>query len=285
MNGLRYPHLFHVLTSQPWAIQPGALEGLAKALYGAEIGKVAISANTEDTDIVASKNTKTQTVGSATMHQQSPIGLVNVRGVIARYISGMEAMCGGFSLSQAEKEIEALVAEGVETIILHIDSPGGYMMGLPAFTEFIKEMQVEGVKFYAWCDTLMASAAYWIAASCDGVFAAPGAQIGSIGVYLMRVDLTKWSEKQGIETHIIKAGERKAEGHPHLAMTDAEREHLQSDIDEAYQQFKSHVLENRPGIDDSVMQGQCFETRKALEAELIDGIYPTFRAFVAGLQE
>ena len=110
----------------------------------------------------------------------------------------------------------------VQRIVLDIDSPGGTVAGTPeAAAQIAAANKVKRVD--AWTGNLMCSAAYYLAAGCRGVYAAPSATVGSIGVYLPVVDRSEMYKAMGVKVDIIKSGKYKGMGFPGTSLTDDQR--------------------------------------------------------------
>jgi ClpP class serine protease len=74
----------------------------------------------------------------------------------------------------------------------------------------------------------------------------------------------------------ISAGAEKLMGAWWRPMTDAERAKLQAEVDKIYNDFKGHVLEYRPNIPDSAMQGNVFDGKDAMKNNLVDDLIFSF---------
>jgi ClpP class serine protease len=133
---------------------------------------------------------------------------------------------------------------------------------------------VAGVEkpIFAFTAGMMDSAAYWTAAACDQIFATRSADIGSIGVYVPFLDESAAYEMEGLSVELFASGKYKGMGFPGTKLTSTQREQIQKEIVSIADMFKSHVLENRPDMDEDTMQGQSFMGVDALKLGLVDGI-------------
>jgi signal peptide peptidase SppA len=157
----------------------------------------------------------------------------------------------------------------VRGILLDIDSPGGMVMGTPELADRIAAVDKPVMAFTRG---LMASAAYWVASAADGIFSTRSASVGSIGVYLPVVDLSKRFEGFGVKVELIKAGKFKGTGYPGTSLTEETREELQSRVNSIYEMFKGQVRGARGSIPDEIMQGQVFMGEEAFVYGLVDAI-------------
>src|SRR5262249_7658776 len=139
---------------------------------------------------------------------------------------------------------EALAGPHVSAIVFAVDSPGGSADLIPEAADEIRRSR--GAKpIVAVASTLMASAAYWLAASADEIVASPSAFVGSIGVFTTHINISKLNERIGVEPTYIFAGKYKVEGRPDAPLDDAARQHVQTLVDDMYGQFVAAVAKGR----------------------------------------
>lgn len=204
--------------------------------------------------------------------------IIPFEGVIGRKYSTVLKDSGVVSIDIAERMIRAAAADAdVQCIMLVFDSPGGIAMGVPEVAAAIQQArQSKPVMSYA--DGLMASAAYWMAAQADLVYAMPSADVGSIGVYMAILDRSRQAEMEGIRVEMFKSGKFKGMGYPGTSLNDEQRAMLQSRVDDLAAKFKAAVRTGRGrNISDDVMQGQSFSAEMALSHGLVDSLadFPT----------
>lgn len=206
--------------------------------------------------------------------------VIPVYGVLAKNISAFEESCGGGTdINPIAAALEqAVAAKEVKTIVFDFSSPGGAVTGIAEIGVAIAAAaQVKPT--YAFSDSQMCSAAYWLGSQCAEIYVAPSAIIGSIGVYLAWLDETVALQLQGLRLEYFGAGEHKAAGLPGKPLTNAQRGLLQARVDEIYKDFTGAVSAKRPEISPATMQGQVFSGKKALAAGLVDGLVNDFREF------
>lgn len=199
-----------------------------------------------------------------------------IAGAIGQGLSGFAKGRGAVDVLDISNEIDQASADkSVRSFLFDFDSPGGMVSGTP---ELASKMRAITKPKYGFTSGMIASAAYWLAASLDGIFATESAEIGSIGVYLPFHDLTKAAEMEGIKVELIKAGKLKGIGYPGLPLSDNQREHLQTRVNEIYAMFTAHVRATRGAhIADDTMQGQTFLAKEAHQRGLIDGLVTSKR--------
>lgn len=270
---MRYPHILAAIRSTPWAVEESTLQSIRDVLSARIRGSAGPRAWEDDEGV------DPQSAPPPPYKIIAPgVAYVELRGIIGKHLSSMETQCGGCDLEQVESHLAAaMAAPGVASVILHIDSPGGTVPGVPEFAARIRAWSA--IKpIYAFTDTLAASAGYWLASACEGIFCTPTASLGSIGVYMALIDESaNWAE-EGYKLVLIKAGSLKGAGTPGSEITPEQIAAWQSSVDDIYAMFTSDVTVRRRGVSSETMQGQCFMGAKAVGAALADQV-------VSGLDE
>jgi signal peptide peptidase SppA len=155
------------------------------------------------------------------------------------------------------------------SLVLDIDSPGGTVTGIPELGTAI--MAANSAKpVFAFTDRLMASAAYWLAAGATSIYSTPSAELGSIGVYMPFYDYTEFLKQVGIKVELFTSGKYKGAGFPGTSLTEDQRDQFQSQINDIYNLFASHVAINRGSIESDDMQGQTYIGKKAVQKGFAD---------------
>lgn len=199
------------------------------------------------------------------------IARIAIDGVIGKHVSAIEKSSGVTDVDDLSAQVSAAIGDsGVEGIFLDVNSPGGGVTGVPEAAALIASAAAKK-PVVAFTDQLMASAAYWLAAGADAIYASQSASVGSVGVYMAWLDESAAFEMQGIKTELIKRGKFKAMGMSGTALTDEQRDHLQSEVDTLYDWFRAAVTSRRK-VPQSAMEGQTFYAADAKKARLIDRV-------------
>lgn len=179
-----------------------------------------------------------------------------------------QVVFGATDLDEINSSLEKAASDpAVRAILLEIDSPGGTVNGTPEVAQAVREAaRVKPV--YAFTQGLMASAAYWIGSQADAVYATPSAMLGSIGVIVSFLDVRGALEGMGYKMEVFTSGKFKGMGLPGTSLTDEQREHIQSRVEETAREFKSAVLARGRKIPDEAMEGQVFYAREAQKYNL-----------------
>jgi signal peptide peptidase SppA len=147
----------------------------------------------------------------------------------------------------------------VDTILIDCDSPGGSVYGCPDCSDVIFAAR-KHKRIITVVNDLCASAALWVGSAAHEIVVTQSADIGSIGVYQMRIDVTEMLAKEGINVKIVRAGEQKAWGSPYLPMTADEEKVMQAEVDSIYQTFIDAVARNR-GVDPGRVRSDWADAR------------------------
>jgi ClpP class serine protease len=172
----------------------------------------------------------------------------------------------------------------VTAIVLVIDSPGGDAAGCCELGRWIRQRAVaSGKAIYAFTDSVAASAAYAIACSATaGIFLAPTARVGSVGVITVAAEQSAADRAMGLQFSVVTSGARKADGHPHVPISDGAISAMQSQVDAYAALFYAHVAELRglPVADVQALEAAVFIGAGAVGARLADQV-TTFDELIA----
>jgi len=208
--------------------------------------------------------------------QQGKIAIIPLRGVMAQRMNMLSAMSGGTSTEAFGAAFSEQVANAeIKAIVIDIDSPGGSSYGVTELANLI--MSARGRKpILAIANSVAASAAYWIGAAADRLYATPGALVGSIGVYMLHVDFSKAVENEGIKPTYISAGEHKTRGNQFEPLSDEDLAHFQAIVDDTYGMFVADVARGRAipagTVRNGYGKGDVLTASQARKAGMVDGI-------------
>lgn len=138
----------------------------------------------------------------------------------------------------------AIADDDVSHVVIHVDSPGGSVFGVPEAAARIHAAR--GKKdITTVCDPLMASAAYWIGAAGGPIAITQSGMGGSIGVIWIHFDFSKALEDAGVKATILTHGRRKADGNALEPLGDEARAHMLQICDDYGVSFDAAVAEYR----------------------------------------
>ena len=164
--------------------------------------------------------------------------------------------------------------DSIKAIVLHVNSPGGGVAASEEIYREVKRIRDEKKKrIVASIESVGASGAYYISSATNKIYADKGSVVGSIGVIAEWVnygDLLHWAKLKDVT---LKAGEFKDTGSPTRDLTPAEKEYLQSLIDDMHTQFIQAVADGRKvRAEDirAIANGKVWTGGQALGLKLID---------------
>jgi protease-4 len=164
--------------------------------------------------------------------------------------------------------------DSIKAIILHVNSPGGGVAASEEIYREVKRLRDDKKKhIVASIESVGASGAYYVSAATNKIYADKGSIVGSIGVIAQWVnygDLLRWAKLKDVT---LKAGEFKDTGNPTRDLTPAEKEYLQSLIDNMHTQFIQAVADGRKAKADdirAIANGKVWTGEQALSLKLID---------------
>ena len=194
------------------------------------------------------------------------IAVLRLHGVIVPRTSRFGAYFGTTALDDFRAQLRQAVADpSISAILLHVDSPGGLVDGVPETAAALAAAR--GHKpVVAVADGMMASAAYWIAAAAGKVVASPSAELGSIGVWTAHADLSRFYEKAGVDITLLAYGRHKTEGNPYEPLSDDARAHLQANVDAFGDMFAGDVARFR-GVSKADASGPRFGEGRVFVAQ------------------
>ena len=231
---------------------------------------------------VLSGNTPDQSFGL--MDQSIPSGsiaVIPIRSEIMKY----DQQCGPRGSMSIMDEIDAVNNNpNISGILLLIDSPGGQVSATDLLAEKIKSCSKPVVAFV---EGLCASAALWIAAGSDRMFASSDLdRIGSIGVMLAFADLKPYYEKLGVKFHEFTATLSTDKNKDFNDVLSGNYEGYRTEVlDKINEKFIAHIKECRPSVSQDALSGKMFFARDAIEAGLLDeiGSFQSALAYTANL--
>lgn len=197
------------------------------------------------------------------------VGLIDIKGPITDK-----------QAASAENVLESLQHayenKGLKALVLRIDSPGGSPVQADYMYNALKDYKVKypDVKIYAVCVDLCASAAYYVAAGADEIYASPSSMVGSIGVVYDGFGFVDTMQKLGVTRRLQTAGDHKGFLDPFSPEKPEDTLYLQKMLDLVHQQFIEKVKAGRGtrlNIDDELFSGLLWTGIQAKEKGLIDG--------------
>lgn len=200
------------------------------------------------------------------------VAVVPIQGVLA---SGSQY---GTSYEAIQNAVEAAANDpAVKHIVLSVDSPGGNVTGLPETAATIAAAaRIKPVT--AMVEGMAASAAYWLASQASKVVITPSGEVGSVGVRMMHVDVTKAMDEAGYKVTEMHAGDFKTEWSPFSPLSDGAKAAMQTRLDASHQDFLAAVKTGRGSratqdiTDKRFGEGRMFDGQEAAAHGLVDAV-------------
>ena len=158
-------------------------------------------------------------------------------------------------------------------LLLRVDSPGGTVGDSQEIHRALLRVREKGCHVVASFGNISASGGVYIGVAAEKIVANPGTITGSIGVILRGNNFSKLLDRIGVRFETVKSGLYKDILSPDRALTQEERDLLQSLIDSSYKQFVEAVSEGRNLSEDKVKtfaDGRVFTGSQAKDLGLVD---------------
>ncbi len=272
----KYSHILRAVSAEAWAMYPPKMHEAA-AFLELKFAGVATDAATR----AAAHEAGIQAAARSQNVAKSGGGAVAVLplfGTIMRRGNMMSDLCGpsGTSVEQFTQQFRAAMNDpNVSNIALVIDSGGGCVSGVPELAAEI----LAGKKqkpIVAVVDSLCASAAYWIAASCSEIYVTPSSLTGSVGVYTVHEDLSGAYEQAGVKLTFVYFGDNKVKGNDAEPLDDDTRADMQARVDYYGAMFEKAVAKGRgikaEDVHSKFGQGKVFNAQKAVSSGMADKV-------------
>lgn len=173
------------------------------------------------------------------------VAVIPVQGTLVQKLGSLRPWSGMSGYDGIRQNLfMALDDPEVKAIALDIDSPGGEVAGCFDLVDTIYGLR--GRKpIWSILNEAAYSAAYAIASAADRVVVPRTGGVGSIGVICAHVDLSKALTAAGVKVTFITYGERKADGHAEIPLSEEALARFQADIDTMGGLFVDTVARNR----------------------------------------
>ena len=190
---------------------------------------------------------------------------------IARII--IEGPINGATRKLVLKALRQVEEREYPALLLRIDTPGGTVGDSQEIHDGLLRLREKGCHVIASFGNISASGGVYVGVAAEKIVANPGTITGSIGVILRGNNLSKLLERIGIRFETVKSGMFKDILSPDRALSNEERELLQSLIDSSINQFVEAVAKGRKLSTEKVLEfadGRVFTGQQAKELGLVD---------------
>jgi len=217
------------------------------------------------------------------------IAVIPVDGTLVHKLGTVDAWSGlvGYDgIMTKVRQARADAKEGlVRGIIINYHTPGGEVFGCFDAAEEIaagNQKNSGGVPVWSIVNDEACSAGYALACAGDKVFGTQTSISGSIGAYILYVEMTKLLAGEGIEVTFFREYDLKARGSGLETMDEETAEKFQASVALTVDMFARLVAANRRTVTLKAiadMRSQWFDAAEALNLGLLDGIMPEIEVF------
>lgn len=204
------------------------------------------------------------------------IALVHVTGTIVGGRSGSDEFSG--EVAGHETVVERLRRAGerdeVRAVVVRIDSPGGSALASDLVLQEIRRLREHKPVVVSMGETA-ASGGYYVAMEADEIWADPLTLTGSIGVFLLKPDLSGAFDKLGLRVETYRRGENAGLFDTTRGLDEAQRARLQEQLDRFYLRFVEQVADGRElpvERAEEAARGRVWSGQRARAIGLVDGL-------------
>ena len=176
-------------------------------------------------------------------------------------VSGSEAV-GRQLLSAADDSL-------VEAIVLRVNSPGGSPAAAQEIVEDLKYARARKPVVVSMGD-MATSAAYYVCAHADRIYANPDSLTGGVGTLWIFYDISEWLKKEGYAVQVVKSGEKKDMTYPYRPLTEEEEAYAQDLVNRSFERFVSDIITERGIPRASIEDGRVIRGEEARSLGLVD---------------
>lgn len=213
----------------------------------------------------------TDTIEGTDLRIKDGVAIQIIAGPIFPRITAINSLSGRpATIERLSHDLSvALEHPDVKSILLYIDSPGGYVTGVNDYAEKLYQARQQK-PLHAYVMGAGYSAAYWLASAAETITLDATAGVGSVGVLSIYTDATKQEKKLGLHKYITTNSQ--SPNKSAKPSTDEGKANLIKELDAIAQVFFNAVARNR-GISVEQIAAWKGETRigqDAIDAGMAD---------------
>ena len=210
------------------------------------------------------------------VHGNGPnkIAVIPIQGVLTKDGPGWY----GSNYDTIGQAVEAAAANPeVKHIVLAVDSPGGEVTGLPETAALIAQA-AKTKPVTAMVEGMSASAAYYLTSQANNVVLTPSGEVGSVGVRMMHMDVSKMFEDAGIKVTELHSGDFKTEWSPYKPLSEEATADMLPRLQAVHQDFVGAVAAGRGArVTEDIKakrfgEGRMFSSGDAIGHGLVDKV-------------
>ena len=157
----------------------------------------------------------------------------------------------------------------VEAIVLRVNSPGGTPA---AAQEIIGDLEYAKSKkpVVVSMGDMGTSAAYYVSAHADRIYANPDTFTSGVGVVWRFSDISRWMEREGYNLSVVKSGAKKDMGSTARPLSMDEETYAQKIVDDSFETFISDVTSQRMILRSDIDDGRVIRGADAIKINVVD---------------
>ena len=156
-----------------------------------------------------------------------------------------------------------------DAIVLRVNSPGGTPA---AAQEIIRDLEYAKTKkpVVISMGDMATSAAYYVSAHADKIYANPDTFTAGVGVIWTFSDISLWNSREGYNVSVIKSGERKDMGSFSRPISEDERGYAQKIVNDSFEMFIADVMTQRMITRADIEDGRVIRGADAVKINIVD---------------
>ena len=157
----------------------------------------------------------------------------------------------------------------VEAIVLRVNSPGGTPA---AAQEIIGDLEYAKSKkpVFVSMGDMGTSAAYYVSAHADRIYANPDTFTAGVGVIWQFSDVSRWMEKEGYNVSVVKSGSKKDMGSTSRPLSTEEQAYAEKIVDDSFENFIADVTAERSILRADIDDGRVIRGADAVKMNVVD---------------
>ncbi len=157
----------------------------------------------------------------------------------------------------------------VEAIVLRVNSPGGS----PASAqEIIRDLDYAKTKkpVVVSMGDIATSAAYYVSAHADRIYASPDTFTSGVGVIWQFSDISDWMQNEGYNVTVVKSGSKKDMGSTARSLTEDEQAYAKKVVEDSFETFITDVTTHRAIKRSDIEDGRVIRGADAIKMNIVD---------------
>jgi protease-4 len=157
----------------------------------------------------------------------------------------------------------------VDAIVLRVNSPGGTPA---AAQEIIGDLEYAKTRkpVVVSMGDMGTSAAYYVSAHADRIYANPDTFTSGVGVIWKFSDISRWMEKEGYNLSVVKSGSKKDMGSEARHLSSDEEVYAQKIVDDSFETFIADVISQRMISRSDIADGRVIRGADAVKLNIVD---------------